>query len=516
MATLEVESVEEMNRFEEMLATLADNREFLSVVGYFVMVLVTSAFLAPMLGIAWTTGGLAFLLVNIPVELGLIGLPPLSVLLIGVWLGLLLLLLLFDMKKRLQGLFLVIGTLVALLGLCSVGLVCGNLNLFDNLEWLGAGLLVGTVLGGGRDLPSLLDNQSVEFRDAAQWVFYLGSLLVIAGFVEAHIQYPLEVTGSAVTLGGSFGLDSPPGRSALFDAALTGTFVYTLGKFIQYDAETDLFILGPSDSGKSLLLLGAYYQASENINEKYAPQPNTEFYQVLGEVDDNLRRMNNSGDIHWPVAGNNPDESKNIGFEFVHGSAFPKNVEVHTVDYAGEWLEFVPDVITMDNQQLDQYLDEEGYDNLDVLLSIKRGIKAADVLVFLIDVEKHVAGEPLEIGTYHEICEKTSGKRVLLIATKCDLLAEQFEQETGLDPLLQFTDFQQYVQERLTRRQQVQSLVNQAAGSMIHPVWYQTREHSAVTAETENNVERIPSLTEDGQMVPVGFDQLLDHFGRGR
>ncbi|KAB1193148.1 hypothetical protein GJR96_06695 [Haloferax sp. MBLA0076] len=503
----------------ERLGAFTDNHEMISVVAYFLVVVGTSAMLAPMLGLAWESRGLTYLLVLVPVELGFVSLASFTVLLLGVWWGLVVLLLLFDTKKRLQGLFLVVGTLTALFGLCQFGLVCGNLNLLSNLEWLGAGLLVGVLLGGLRDMPGLLEGRKTEFRDAAQWVFYLGSLLVVAGFLEAHVQYPLPMIESS-SVDSGVGLADPAGRNLLVDAALSGVFVVTLGRFIEYDAETNFFVLGPSQSGKSLLMLGAYYQATEGVTNEMDPVPNSELYHLLGEVDDKLMRMSGSGNSWWPIPGNDLDESARLGFEFVHGTAFPKNVEVQTVDYAGEWLSLVPDIITMDDAQLREYVDAEGF-NVDAMEDIKHGVAAADVLVLTLDVEKHVTGQSLDIGTYHEIVEKTAGKTVLLVATKCDLLVEPFEQETGLDPYTAFDDFSEYVERTLTRREQVRSLVDRAAGSTVYPVWFETRPASyeadgdGVDGD-EERIHRVPSLTADGHMVPVGFDRLLDYFGRGR
>lgn len=506
------------------VAAFTGNHEMVVVVGYFLVVVATSAVLAPLLGYAWQSRGLAYALVTVPVDVGVISLASLTVLLLGVWSGLVVLLLLFDTKKRLQGLFLVVGTVTALAGLCRFGLVCGNLDLFDNLGWLTVGLLSGAFLGGVRDLPSLFDrDDQAEFRDAARWVFYLGSLLVVAAFVEAYVQYPVAVSGGGLTVDGGFGFGGVPGRNPVLDAALTGAFVVTLGRFIEYDAETNFFVLGPSQSGKSLVMLGAYYQAVEEADDEMDAVPNSELYHLLGEVDNELIRMSGRDDSWWPIPGTDPNSSRNLGFEFVYGTAFPKNIEVQTVDYAGEWLPLVPDVVTMDDDELHEYVDTAGF-SAEAMADIRDGVDEADVLVLVLDVEKHVAGESLDIGTYHEIVEKTTGTTVLLVATKCDFLVDPFQRETGLDPHVSLDEFATYVEQTLTRREQVRTLVERAAGSTVYPVWFETRPAADETVGDgdgdrvgdEGPPPRVPSLTEDGQLIPVGFDRLLDHFGRGR
>jgi GTPase SAR1 family protein len=294
----------------------------------------------------------------------------------------------------------------------------------------------------------------------------------------------------------------------VFDAALTGTFVVTLKRFIEYDAQTDLFVLGPTSSGKSLLLLGSYYQAVESADGNRTPDANTDLYWTLGEIDNNLEQMDPPKDVWWPLAANDADEVREIGFEFVYGNAFPKNVSVKTIDYAGEWLELIPDILSLEGSDLNDYIDNRGFSKY-VIHEIKSYIQLADMLVLIIDVEKHVSGDDIKIDTYNQIAQSNDSKKILLVATKADFLIEPFQRETGLDPIEEYDEFQEYVTETLSSRGQVRSIVDRASGSTIHPVWYQTQ-------KLPDEDKRVPSLTETNDMVPVGFDRLLDHFGRGR
>jgi len=134
------------------------------------------------------------------------------------------------------------------------------------------------------------------------------------------------------------------------------------------------------------------------------------------------------------------------------------------------------------------------------------GVQSADTLILLLDVERFVNNEELEISEYFSILQASDSKNVLLVATKADVLADSFQEERGLEPYRHFDDFQEYVNIRLRESEQVDALVRELGGSVIQPVYYQT---------SENEVgDRVPMRNQEGSVMTVGFDNMLSEFGR--
>lgn len=96
-------------------------------------------------------------------------------------------------------------------------------------------------------------------------------------------------------------------------------------------------------------------------------------------------------------------------------------------------------------------------------------------------------------------------KRVLLIATKADLFAENFQDELGLAPFQYYVNFVEHVNNQLMQSEQIQALVRETAGTEIYPVYFQTTE--------DDEGKRIPMRDDSGSVMVVGFDRLLTRLG---
>lgn len=480
------------------LSWLQDNREKASLLGYFVLVLVFALPVSRMVGKGWRESNTAH---EIP-RLGLFitggNLNAVKLLLFGVFLGLLVLMTI-DHKKRVQATLLWIGTVLAVGTFAAMGIFLPNVNLIANAHWLLGGVVVGVIAGGGRELLDFDSIQRQEFRRASEGVYLLLVLTVVVTFLEAHVVYP-DVFD--VRPGGT-----PPIQFSLFpsnpnyaidtegialNAISAGIFVAVVNKFIKYDADHDFFILGPRASGKSLFLIGAYLEALDRTrtNQQATPlNPSEDLMSMIEQLD-----RDSTG---WIVEATGRGAINELEFQYVHGSVFPTNINLSSIDYAGEYLQRLPDALTgaLDDDEIDTTLNR-----------LVENIETANTLIFVIDVERFANDEPLEISEYFSILQAADDKDALLIATKADNLAAEFERDEGLEAHLYYEDFVTYVNRRLRQNENVQALVQQSGNHDIHPVYYQTKE--------DEQGNRVPRRDGTGSVVTVGFDELLNKLGR--
>lgn len=472
---------------------LRQSREKLLLFGYFTLILVLSWPISQMLGNAWWNSHIVRSIFDLRLLFG-VGLEPISVAIFGLFVGLLILMTI-DPKKRIQAVLLWIGLAISLLGLQARGLFLPNVSFVASFPWLVGGIAAGLILGGGRDLFKVHTAQAFEFRRASQALFYLLAAFIVVGILELHVRYPdlLNVTSETVELqqiqSPTVGLNDD---GLVRNLAFSGLFLVVVRRFVQYDAEKNFFILGPRASGKSLFLIGAYLEAldwSAQDDSDTPLRPTEDLMSMIEALD-----QNNS---EWIVEATGRGELKELGFQYVHGSVFPTNVTLSGVDYAGEYLSRLPDAIT-------GAVPEEDLDT--TTQRLRDGVDEADTLMFVVDVERFVDNQPLEISEYFSILQATNGKDVMVIATKADHLAEEFEQEQGLEPHLYFEEFKQYVNTRLRESENVNSLITETSGAEIHPVYYQTT--------VDENGNRVPMRDSSGSVTTVGFDELLDEVGR--
>ena len=480
---------------QNALSLINRSSEKLALFAYFGLIIILSPFLATMMGAGWEEAHLTKLLIDLR-HLADLGLGPVTVLFFGGFIGLMILLTL-DPKKRWQAVLLWIGTAVALAGLSTMGLFLPNISFLPNIPWLAVGIVGGMILGGGRRLLQPQTSQALEFRPAARTLFFILSLLALAAFLELHIQYPEFITISSDSIDvdtinpDEFGLQTAGIGQNLF---VTVLFVVVLKRFVEYDSNEEFFVLGPQASGKSLLLIGAYLEAlNRGRGESGLLQTPLEPSRDLAEVIE-LLDQDRTG---WIVEATAAGEIRHLSFQYVHGTVFPKNVQLSSLDYAGEYLSLLPDVLT-------NAVEEEDVDNN--VLTLADEVESCDTLVLVIDVERFVNNEPLEITDYFSILQASRDKRAMVVASKADLLVDDFYEEMGIEPHLAFDEFQSYVENKLRQSEQVDSLIRQCAGADIHPVYYQTTEDDAG--------QPVPMRDSSGAVITIGFDKLLDELGR--
>ena len=469
--------------------------EQIKLVAYFAIVTGTAGVLFPTLGVGWKESTLIRpLIVGISVMTG-IGFEAFAVICFGGFLGILGLIT-FDRKKRWQGILLWIGTAVAVIALASIGLLIPNLDLFSNIPWLLLGIGVGALLGGGRKLGQIVGASGGEVRRAAIIFLYLSSALVVLGLLEYHVLYPelLNVRDGMLVLN----IPQQPSVSVetggLFGNSVTAVvFLATLNRFVKYDAEAQFFVLGPPNSGKSLFLVGAYLSALEVMHERHegtSPEATSDLMDLVGELD------TADPDAGWSLSSTGQSETRNLEFQYVNGRVFPMNVQLSSLDYAGEFLRDLPDALTADLDEIDN----------PTLQRLAAQVKQADTLILLIDCEKFDESERLNIEPYFDILQATGDKDVKLVATKADVLGENFRDQQALEPHNYFDEFVDYVNQQLSEyNQQVRTLVQSIDDGQIHPVYYQTK--------LNEEDERVPMRDQKGNVLRNGFRQLLEKLG---
>ncbi|WP_418282888.1 hypothetical protein [Halorubrum sp. DTA98] len=473
---------------------LEDNGEKVLLVVYFVVMVIVAGPLFLVLGEAWQTSDIVQPLVRSLNPLISVDLEQFSSVMFGGYLGLLVLLTL-DPKKRVQGLLLWLGTLSALIGLLSIGLFIPNIDFTDNVLWILSGFVVGAVGGGGRQLLEVRTATALEFRRSAALLFYLVSAIVVVGLIEYHVNLPqiVQIAGDQVQVQAA-----NPGVEIDWDSigrntVMAGVFVVTLRQFVTYDASESFFILGPPGSGKSLFLVGKYLAALDDAVGREADtplNPSSDLMELVGALDAA------SKDTGWKLDSTGATDVEDLQFRFIDGRVFPKNIELSSLDYAGEYLEELPNALMSADDEID---------NSTVRLLAQR-VRSANTLVLIIDVERYHNNEPLEIEPYFDILNAASNKDVILVATKCDILAEEFRNTQALEAHQYFDEFQEFVNETLIENNQaVRTLVQDTSGSKIHPVYYQTT--------TNENGERVPMRDRNGNVQTVGFDELLEKMG---
>jgi len=474
--------------------TIQENREKVQLVAYLLAIVVFAALLTPMLGEAWQRAGLSRRLFYTLDTFGF-GLGAVTSFIMGLFFGALFLMI-YDTKKRLQGVLLFGGSIIGIVLLSTQGLLLPNIDFGETVLWLVLGLLSILAVGGGRELLSSRNTQSLELRRASKLVFYMLTIMVVVGFLEYHLTYPIpfEVTPEGqfrlANATRSFGIYGGA-QQISFNAALVAGFIVVTKRFVQYDAQKDFLVLGPKASGKSLLLVGAYLEALERYsgNEEAATplNPSQDLMNLVGQLD---RQQEG-----WFISATRTQELESLDFQYVYGSVFPMNIQFSGIDYAGEWLEEIPEAMlgTMNKSEMPTTLSR-----------VHESVERADTLILLIDCERYVNDESLDIEPYFDILQAADDKDVILVASKADVLAERFRDEKGLNAEQYYEDFKQFVNDRLNANQTIHSLVAQSAGSEIHPVFYQTR--------INDDGERVP-MRNSGSVATVGFDELLERLG---
>lgn len=472
------------------LKGIRKNKEKVWLLGYFIAIVALALPVSNTIQQGYIQGNLVRSVVRLQL---LIGITKLSVIGVGFFFGLLTLMTI-DRKKRIQAVLLWIGVIIALTIIPTQDIGPSITDLTNNLTWLLGSYIVGMIAGGGKRLTEFDNVQALEFRRASEIVYFLLSTIVILTFLEYHISYPdiFYVSSQGIEIQTIEDLSVQLASDNILKNSITsGAFLLVVNRFIQYDSNNNFFILGPPASGKSLFLIGAYLEAlnrSQSSTDSTPLNPSEDLISMLEGLDRDT--------TEWIVEATGRGELNELEFQYVHGSVFPKNVTLSGFDYAGEYLQRLPDAIS-------GTLDEDEMDT--TLLRLTEGVSNSDTLLLMIDCERYIQDEPLDISPYFSILQAADNKEVILVASKTDHLAEQFEDQKGLEAHKYYEEFKEYVNTELRQNENINSLVMETGDNPIHPVYYQT------TTNDQGNI--IPMRDDEGSVLTVGFDTLLDKLG---
>lgn len=324
-------------------------RERFALIIYLVLMVALVVPLVVMAGQAWDTVGYSHIAVM--GFLGIIGvsLEGFGALALGVVLGLIFLMLL-DPKKRWQGILLGIGTIVGLLALGSIDMFVTVIDFSSNIHWLLLGGVIGAAVGSVPVIRKLDTSDPYEFRWAAYLIFLLVGVIFIISYMEFHITYATDGTSS---LGLNF-------NSIFLNTVSLVLFLGVMWRFIEYDSNVDFFVVGPRQSGKSLLLIASFIEAKkeQRNKSKLAKTP----LSPSGDLMKQLRELDEA-DNGWGVQAT--DIPRKLKFNYVHGSLFPTNMEISTIDYPGEILPELPEALSSEDGSLIQAVTDGGTDESD-------------------------------------------------------------------------------------------------------------------------------------------------------
>lgn len=466
-------------------------REPIRLLIRFLLVILTAPIIGWMMGRAWVPGNELYvtsrqILANLLGLEGHVALSLVGLFGVGMYFALLLLFL-FDVKKRIQGVLLLIGSVLALATTALMGVFLPNVE-FTPLVLVGAvlGFLAGLFLESTQlyrlDVsqssfrrPTKADGTIAEFRFAAKVIFLLVAGVVIASLVQVVLA--AEVT--------------------VFDAPAAALFLVMLFRFIQYDSEGSYMTLGPGRSGKSMMLLGLCLELMRNADVH--PNPNRYLQSGL-ERASNIR----PGNEEWPIPSTPHDELRIASFEVIAGYYFPRRMELQALDYAGQHLGQVAEIFRSDRHRANAGT---------IPGEIADWVEAADTLLVILDIERLMFPEKFQddagangrgvswgLQHYGAVLENTDHDDVIIIATKCDILIDQNE-VPSLAGYREFSTFRQDVTDYLAARPDVRQLLDLTGETHVQPVYFVT---------IKRNGEYLPKLDDYGNLMPVGYDHLID------
>jgi hypothetical protein len=259
----------------------------------------------------------------------------------GVAFGLVLTLLL-DSFKRGQGIILLAG-----IGVSSAVVLLGQGLLIQPLvagfgpeaAVVGlAGIGVGLLLGGVRPrtaTDALTPGVRTEFPQAPRWIFRLALLMIVLGFVEAHVDY--DPVLQAIPIGWvvqPVRFDGFVGASLFVDVVGSVLLLVGLLRFTRYESQNRTIVLGPQRSGKSAAFGGLHRALLDYGHDDVA-------LNYDGNVDELSRKISRG---EFPTATGTTTVSL-LGMNYVRGGIFPEKTSIQTIDYAGEHLDEIVDQV---------------------------------------------------------------------------------------------------------------------------------------------------------------------------
>lgn len=453
----------------------------------------------------------------------------------GAYLGFLLVFT-YDIRKRLQGVLLLFGTVLGVVVLTIQGRFLVNIDpgfrpnqvvfalslvsaLFVESSRLAA-LDAEESMGDGRPFdpgriqrlialirnPRVDDGTVPEFTTAARGLFWLLTSVIGLSLVQVAIAGELHPADLLAVVG-----------------------VYFLYQFIQYEVKSDFMLIGPKESGKTMTMLGMVLEVLES-NADVSPDPNDRLQKGIERANTPLLGK------PWPFQSN--DDTFKTRFQMLVGDLFPRRMRLLSWDFPGDFLSELPDAVERRAEADSSWLPFAGPDSGESFAQADGGeaetvpssgddrstvdiladaVYEADILLIVIDCRRFALPsdrmdlddidlEPeLGVNHYKRILQTADVDETIVVATKADIL---FHEGYGdVDPPEEMGGYEAFgrrVNDELSKRNDVRALLNAVGGGEIVPVYFETE-------YDEDGEEYVPDRDPDsGNMPTKGFDHLLE------
>ncbi len=383
-------------------------------------------------------------------------------------------LLLADEKKRFQAIiFLVVFTYV--IWHIYIGILFPEIIWSENFHWVLLGACVSFFVSGGRNLL----NGRKEFPRARAIITLISMLLIWFALIYYNIDLYIAEKFSA-------------NNGLLNDLLVTLTFsVFFLGFMNFKPGTTNIFVLGPMASGKSLFMAGTYLHTLED------------FKTDPSNVSDDLINLIEEMQVKdWP------DRSRELAdYRFTHrsGMFFVKETEFGTLDYPGPYLKDIG--LYLDATMNKTAYPEDGMEKQEKILHIVKRVIEAKSLILLVDGARYPNFTDMGIKYYLKILgvlnRHNKRKDIYIVVTKCDIFRDEYKNETGfsvkspMDP-----EFNKFIMNKFIENTSMKQLLKESSGAMIYPVFYDT-------VEQEDGGYKLVKGEDQSIYPPFGYQNLM-------
>lgn len=377
-----------------------------------------------------------------------------------------------DRKKRIQGLLVWITLGCIGIGFLSQDFIPRVFFGFTDHAWLTLVGFAGTVLVGtpGHVISAwrrLEMPVRMEFRYAPRILYAIVALVVVTMWIEYHITYPsipvFPVQGVEPNPAITFGIVAD---HIIIDTGAAILYLVIAGRFIQYDASTDVFVLGPKNAGKSTFFVGLWRSLTSVTDRTSGRVDTSRYVETLIDV------LSQNPVDEWVLDQTDTDGTGNASLTVERGTVFPRNLTISSKDYPGERLVSVTEYMRGHDTDAN-HVDE-----------LVANIESSDTLICLIDVERirgisDEADDGSGVTMYMDLVrEYRDAKQIVPVVTKADYYDDEFKRDRGLDAYdsANYDEFQEYVTSRLMDHQSVSNLMSSINTTQMYPVYMLTEE----------------------------------------
>lgn len=285
---------------------------------------------------------------------------------------------LFDIKKKVQGIWISLSSIVFLYIFYYVIHIRPDIFIFGFIISAGICYKKGKSISG----------KYKEYPFATLLASLLVLLMVWLSFIDYILVGPSDM------------------RKTIGYLLLTISFTWIFILFSRYELKNSrIFVIGPRQSGKTVFMCGCYDRADKL--EKTIGPPSK-------DLEDAVRNLYKG----WLPGTVIP---KDYMFKYMHGQLFVNEVELNMYDIGGEFYELHINEIVSCVKKLAEEKKDIVIDGIDDdVMKIGNGIYNSDKLIFIIDGARIGDNEDYITNIHTEIIRSLPDKPYYIIVTKSD------------------------------------------------------------------------------------------------